>query len=430
MTTKQVQLAINGGVKTINMNFSPYNTIGTEEVEAASAVVRSGVLSDFVGAPGENFLGGYYVKSFESDFKQKFSVDNAISVNSWTSGLIAAVGALGIAPGDEVLVTPWTMCASAIAILHWNAIPIFVDIEADTFCMDPTKIEEKITTRTKAILVVDIFGQSADMDPILAIAKKHHLKVISDCAQSPGAGYKGRLAGTMGDVGGFSFNYHKHIHTGEGGMIVTNDDVIAEKCQLIRNHAEAAIVNIPQADLTNMIGYNFRLGEIESAIGIKQLIKLDGAIYSRQKAAALLTENLKGIDGLTTPLTRDDCTHVYYFYAMKHNPDLTGVSRDSVYDALVAEGVPLISKRYQNLHMLPMFLEKQCYGTKHFPWSINESVDYSYGPGLCPVAERLDNEEFLGIFMCGSGFDDSEILMVGEAFKKVYSNLDELRQIG
>jgi len=427
MKTKLKRLAINGGNKTINLAFSSYNTIGPEEVEAASAVVQSGVLSDFVGAPGENFLGGHQVKLFEREFEAQFKVDSAISVNSWTSGLIAAVGAIGIEPGDEVLVTPWTMCASAMAILHWNAIPVFVDIEADTFCMDPKKIVEKITHRTKAILVVDIFGQSADMDPILSIAKKFNLKVISDCAQSPGAEYKGRLAGTLADVGGFSFNYHKHIHTGEGGMIVTNDALIAEKCQLIRNHAEASVVDILNPDLTNMIGYNFRLGEIESTIGRKQLTKLASAISSRQRAAAILTENLQGIKGLTTPVTRDDCTHVFYFYGMKHNPELTGVSRDVIYDALIAEGVPLIAKRYQNLHMLPMFLEKQCYGTKNFPWSLNDSVDYSYGAGVCEVAERLNNSEYIGMFMCGSNFDDSEINLVGKAFRKVYENIDELR---
>lgn len=427
MKTNLRLLALNGGEKSINVGFSKYNTFGNEEVEAASAVVQSGILSDFVGAPGENFLGGHYVKLFESKFRSMFGVNNAVSVNSWTSGLIAAVGALGIGPGDEVLVTPWTMCASAIAILHWNAIPVFVDIEADTFCMDPSKIEEQITERTKAILVVDIFGQSADMDPILSIAKKNGLKVISDCAQSPGAKYKGRLAGTMGDVGGFSFNYHKHIHTGEGGMIVTNDALINKKCQLIRNHAEAAVVNIPNADLTNMIGYNFRLGEIESAIGIEQLLKLKGAISSRQRAALQLTEILSDIDGLTLPVIRENCTHIYYFYAMKHDPLVTGVSRDRIYDALIAEGVPLIARRYQNLHMLPMFLEKQCYGSKSFPWSLNESVDYTYGAGLCPVAERLNGQEYLGMFMCGSNFDDNEIDMIGEAFKKVYSNLAELR---
>lgn len=422
-------LAINGGKKLIDFKFSSYNSIGSEELEASNEVVKSGILSDFVGAPGENFLGGKYVKTFENKFKSSFESEHAISVNSWTSGLIAAVGAIGIEPGDEVLVTPWTMCASAISILHWNAIPVFVDIEEDTFCMDPEKIEEKITHRTKAILVVDIFGQSADMDPILEIAKKYKLKVISDCAQSPGARYKGKIAGTMADVGGYSFNYHKHIHTGEGGMIVTNDHLIAHKCQLIRNHAEAAIVNIENADLTNMIGYNFRLGEIESAIGIKQLDKLENAISSRQKAAQLLTKNLQDIDGLTTPHVREGCTHVYYFYAMKHNENLTGVSRDAIHKALIAEGVPLISKEYQNLHMLPMFEMKQCYGTNNFPWSLNHGVDYKYGEGTCEVAERINKEEYLGIFMCGSNFEDHEVEIMSNAIKKVYSNLDELKQL-
>ena len=427
MSSKLNLLAINGGIKAIDQTFSVYNTMGPEEVEAASEVVKSGVLSDFVGAPGKNFLGGYNVKAFEHEFKIRFDIKNAVSVNSWTSGLIAMVGALGIEPGDEVLVSPWTMCASAIAILHWNAIPVFVDIDEDTFCIDPMKIEEKITTRTRAILAVDIFGQSADMDPILKIAQKYDLKVISDCAQAPGAFYKGRLAGTMADIGGFSFNYHKHIHTGEGGMIVTDDFLLAEKCQLIRNHAEAVMVNKPNADLTNMIGYNFRLGEIESAIGIKQLTKLDRAISTRQRAASILTDVLKDIEGLTAPVTRPECSHVYYFYAMKHNTKLTGVTRDRVYDALIAEGVPMISKKYENLHMLPMFLEKQCYGTKHFPWSINSDVKYTYGPGTCEVAERLNKDEYIGIFMCGSNYEDNEINLVGEAIKKVYSNLDALR---
>lgn len=421
------KLAINGGEKSVSHEFSIYNSIGVEEQEATSEVVKSGILSDFLGAPGTNFLGGKYVKQFERNFEEQFEIANAISVNSWTSGLIAAIGAVGIEPGDEVLVTPWTMCASAISILHWNAIPVFVDIEEDTFCMDPEKITEKITERTKAILVVDIFGHSADMDPILAIAKEHNLKVISDCAQSPGARYKGRLAGTLGDIGGYSFNYHKHIHTGEGGMIVTNSDEYAEKCQLIRNHAEAAIVAHKDPDLTNMIGYNFRLGEIESAMGIEQLKKLDQAISSRQRAAGLLSENLKNIEALTIPLVRDDCSHVYYFYAMKHNENIAGVSRDRVYDALLAEGVPFIAKNYQNLHMLPMFTEQQCYGTKNFPWSLNDSVKYEYGSGICEVAERLNEKEYLGIFMVGSNFTDTEINILGDAIRKVYSNLDELK---
>ena len=140
-----------------------------------------------------------------------------------------------------------------------------------------------------------------------------------------------------------------------------------------------------------------------------------------------MSENLKDIEAITIPIVRDDCSHVYYFYAMKHNENIAGVSRDRVYDALIAEGVPFISKNYQNLHMLPMFTEQQCYGTKNFPWSLNDSVRYEYGSGMCEVAERLNEKEYLGIFMVGSNFTDTEINILGEAIRKVYSNLDELK---
>ena len=209
-------------------------------------------------------------ESLKKNVKKYFNVKHCITVNSWTSGLITAIGAIGIEPGDEVILPPWTMCACAAAILHWNAIPVFADIEKKTFCIDPDSIIKNISNKTKAILAVDIFGHSANMNEIMSIAKKYNLKVISDSAQSPGAIYKGNFAGTIADIGGFSLNYHKHIHTGEGGILVTNDDMLAKKMQLIRNHAEAVMPDMNNADLSNMVGHNFRLGEIECAIGIEQ----------------------------------------------------------------------------------------------------------------------------------------------------------------
>ena len=244
------QLALLGGPATITQSFKHYNPIGVEEVQAAKAVIESGVLSQFIGAWHPDFLGGPKVKEFEALCAQHFGVKHAITVNSWTSGLIAAVGAIGIQPGDEVIVPPWTMCASATAILHWNAIPVFADIDPHTFCISPASIEANITPYTKAIMAVDIFGQSADMDAIMAIAKRHGLRVISDTAQAPGALYKGQFAGTLADVGGFSLNYHKHIHTGEGGILITNDDEIAQRLQLIRNHAEAVVEGMGVTNLT------------------------------------------------------------------------------------------------------------------------------------------------------------------------------------
>ncbi len=184
MNTK---LALLGGPATITQPFKRYNAIGVEEVQAAQEVIESGVLSQFIGAWHPDFLGGPKVKEFEAQCASYFGVKHAVTVNSWTSGLIAAVGAIGIQPGDEVIVPPWTMCASATAILHWNAIPVFADIDPVTFCLDPKSVEANITAHTKAIMAVDIFGQSADMEMLMAIAKHHGLKVISDTAQSPGA---------------------------------------------------------------------------------------------------------------------------------------------------------------------------------------------------------------------------------------------------
>jgi len=424
----QKQLALYGGPKTITKPFIRYNVIGTEEVEAVKEVVESGVLSKFLACWNPDFYGGSKVQEFEKQCAEYFGVKHAITVNSWTSGLIAAVGAVGIEPGDEVIVTPWTMSASATAILHWNAIPVFADIDPRTFNLDPKSVEANITPYTKAIMVVDIFGQSADMDELKAIAEKYNLKVISDTAQAPGALYKGKCAGTLADVGGYSLNYHKHIHTGEGGILVTDDDDIAERLQLIRNHAEVVVGDKGVSNLSNMIGHNFRLGEIECAIGIEQLKKLKALIESRQEQASRLTEGLEGLPGLQTPVVGSDRTHVYYVYPLILDVEILGVSREVIHAALQAEGV-IASKRYQNIHLLPTYQQKIAYGTKGFPWTSDICKrDVDYCKGICPVAERLNDETFLGIGFCAHEFSDQDIDLIIEAFKKVWGNLDELKK--
>ncbi len=420
------ELALLGGEKAINKEFSLYNSIGNEEVLAAKKVIESGVLSKFLGAWHEDFYGGPNVLEFEKQAAQYFGVKHAVTVNSWTSGLICAVGAIGIEPGDEVIVTPWTMCASATAILHWNAIPVFADIDPETFCLSPKSIEENITEYTKAIMVVDIFGQSADMDAILAIADKYNLKVISDCAQAPGALYDGKYAGTLADVGGYSLNYHKHIHTGEGGILVTNDDYIAERLRLIRNHAEAVVGDKGENDITNMIGYNFRLGEIECAIGIEQLKKLSTFVATRQRAANRLTDGLKSLTGLRTPVINQKGTHVYYYYPLVLDIESLGVSRDRIHEALRAEGVP-IGNRYQNIHLLPIFQKKIAYGSNGFPWTSDICKrEVSYSKGICPVAEELNDSTYLGIGMCVYALTDTDIDLIVGAFRKVWASLGKL----
>jgi len=427
-SNQKEKLAIFGGPKTIKTSFKPYNSIGKEEVLAASEVVESGVLSQFLGVWHEDFYGGPKVREFEKLCAEYFGVKYAITVNSWTSGLVAAVGAIGIEPGDEVIVTPWTMSATATAILHWNAIPVFADIDPETFNIDPVSVEKNISPYTKAILAVDIFGQSADMDALMAIADKYGLKVISDTAQSPGALYNGKYAGTLAHVGGHSLNYHKHIHTGEGGILVTNDKEIAERLQLIRNHAEVVVGNKGVSNLSNMIGYNFRLGEIECAIGIEQLKKLKNLVASRQFLAEKLTEGLKGLRGLRTPVVDQRSTHVYYIYPIVLDVNELGVSRERIHAALAGEGI-LLADSYQNIHLLPMYQNKVAYGSKGFPWSSDICHrEVSYEKGICPVAEELNDKTYLGFGMCVYDLDEADIESIVGAFKKVWRNLDQLKQ--
>lgn len=426
---REEKLAIFGGSKTINSSFKRYQPIGQEELEAAKAVIESGVLSQFLGCWHPDFYGGTKVQEFERLCEGYFGVKHAVSVNSWTSGLVAAVGAIGIEPGDEVITTPWTMCATATSILQWNAIPVFADIEPRTFCLDPESVEANITPYTKAILAVDILGHPANMDALRAIADKHGLKLISDSAQAPGTVYKGKKAGTLADVGGYSLNYHKHIHTGEGGILVTNSDEIAERLRLIRNHAEAVVGPKGVTKLTNMLGNNFRLGEIECAIGIEQLKKLDGLLEGRRFAAERLTSGLLELSGLHTPTVEPECTHAYYIYPLVVDVDRLGISREMIVKALEAEGVIGLASGYANIHMLPMYQNKIAYGSNGFPWSSEICRrDVSYAKGICPVAEELHDKTYLGYQMCMHQLDDHEVDLTVKAFKKVWRNLNSLRQ--
>ncbi len=420
------KLALFGGKKVVQTPFVPYRPIGQEEVEAAKSVVESGVLSQFVGCWEEDFFGGEKVKQFESDWREFFHTEYAVAVNSATSGLIAAVGAIGVGPGDEVIVSPWTMCASATAIMVWNAIPVFADIEDETFNLDPKSILSNITPRTKAILVPDICGHSADIDAIMEIAAKHDLKVIEDVAQAPCAKYRDKYVGTIADIGVFSLNYHKHIHTGEGGVCITNSPELADRMSLIRNHAEAVVEDKGVNEIDNMIGFNFRLGEIEAAIGIEQLKKLKSLTESRREAAETISKGLSDLIGLRTPIVKPNCTHVYYTYPLVYDQDTTGVSRDRVAEALRAEGLAM-GTGYQNIHLLPMYQRKIAYGENGYPWVGGPyQGNVSYNKGICPVAEGLHDNSYMTLPICSFEYNEKEVVQVIETFQKVWKNMDKL----
>lgn len=422
------KLALLGGHKAITEDFPIYNAMGEEEVEAVAAVIRSGELSGFLAGWGDKFEGGNNVKLFEEEWANYFGVKHAITVNSWTSGLVAMVGAVGIGPGDEVIVPPWTMCATATAVLMWGGIPVFADIEPDLFCIDPQSVRKNITSKTKAILAVDIFGQSSDINELRKIADAHGLFLLSDTAQAPGAKIQGELTGTLSDIGGFSLNYHKHIHTGEGGVLVTNDDTLALKLKLIRNHGEASVASSGLEDITNIVGGNYRLGEMEAAIGRIQLKKLQSELQLREKIVDILFDGLRILPGLRLPKIRDNCTHVFYTFPILLDIEILSIDRQKIVNALIAEGVKGIEGGYAVIHTLPIFQKKIAMGNKGFPWSYSESrSDIDYSKGICPVAEKYHEELFLNLELAELSLDLREINLIVEAFRKVWANLDQLQ---
>ena len=421
------KLAINGGTP-ICKKLKPFNTIGKEELRIVTKVINSGTLSGYFAKKGKEngFLGGKYVQEFEKNICDYFKVKYAITINSWTSGLQTAVGAIDIQPGDEVIVTPWTMCATVTAIVSWLAIPVFADIDPVTLNLSPDSVKKCITPKTKAIMVADIHGLSANMDRLLEIAKKNNLKIINDAAQAPGAMYKNKFAGTLGDIGGFSLNRHKHIQTGEGGVLVTNDKKIAERCRLIRNHAECIVDE--KSNSSNMIGSNYRMGEIEAAIGIMQLKKLKKIIKSRQKIAKVITNTLNKYDFIKVLPTPSGYEHVYYIIPILYEQKKTSVSRSKLVEALSKEGLGnAIYSGYANIHLLPMFQNKVAFGREGIPWKsdfYDNSVNYK--KGICPVAEDYHDNKIICFGACMIDGNDNELIKIKKIFEKVLSKIKDL----
>jgi perosamine synthetase len=429
-----MKLAINGGSPVRTTPFPAHVTVGEEEKSAVCEVIDSGCLSKYLGVWHEQFDGGTQVRALEKEWAEYFGVKHAVAVNSCTSGLYCAVGASGVEPGDEVIVSPYTMTASATGPLVYNAIPVFADIDPDYFCLDPVDIEKKITSRTRAIIVVDIFGQPYDVEAINAIARKHNLLVIEDAAQAPGASYQKGAAGTLGDIGVFSLNYHKHIHSGEGGMIVTDDDELARKCRLIRNHAEAVVEGMGASDLRNMIGFNYRMTEIEAAIARVQLQKLAGLNEKRFQNVRYIEEGFSDISAITLPKVRDQSVHVYYDHACLFDQEVAGVGRDVFINAVAAElphhllreleGVQLGVGYVKPLYLQPMYQQKIAYGSSGYPFS---ESDVSYRQGICPVTERMHFEKLFSHEFMLPSMELCDIDDVVAAFHKVWEHRAELQ---
>jgi dTDP-4-amino-4,6-dideoxygalactose transaminase len=374
------RLALEGGMPVRREPFPKYHAIVDEgEIRAVTEVLRS-----------NTWRRGPVVEQYERDLEKHFGVKHALAVSDGTAALHVAMAALGLGPGDEIVTTPYTFLASASAALYQMAIPIFADIDPNFYTLDPRKAERTITNRTRGIVVVHLAGHPADMDPFCEIAEKRGLWIIEDTAQASGALYKGKLAGTIGNVGTFSTVDGKIMSTGEGGFCLTNDDEIAQKMGSIHNFYRGhSTSNLHEF---YGIGYNYRMTEFQAAIGGEQLKKLDRMIETRRRNASYLTERLQEIKGVSPPNEAPWARHAFYYYALRIDTKALGVTREQFEKALNAEGIP-VSPAWSTtfLPKTQLFAKKIGYGRTDYPWCLS-SIDYTRQ--RLPVAEGAGREAF------------------------------------
>lgn len=405
------KLALNGGEPVRKKPFPKWPIFSEKEMKALKDVLESG----FWG------VGGSRKKEFEEKFAAYQHAKHGIAVTSGTTALEISLRAVGLGCGDEVIVPSYTFMATAIAVLYVNAIPVFADIEPETYNIDPKSVETLISKRTKAILPVHIGGRPADMDALLSLAKKHDLYIVEDACQAWGAEWKGLRVGALGEVGAFSFQSNKNITSGEGGIIITNSEDLYVKAWSLHNCGR-----IPQGAWYehHLPGANYRMTEFQAAILLAQMERFDEQTEKRIENARYLNSKLSKIDGIK-PLKDDErvTRHAYHLYIFRFSPDaFGGISKSTLARALQAEGIPASVGYSKPLYKEP-YLEyfKKCpLSCPHY----GKLMDYSNVK--MPVAEKACYYEGLWLpqyVLLGSRDDMDDII---SALEKIKENVDEI----
>ncbi len=331
------------------------------------------------------YWGGKMTKQFCEKFAKMYDTKYCVTTTSGTASIHVALGALGIGPGDEVITSPITDMGSLIGILYQNAVPVFADLDPHTYNMTPKSVEAKITERTKAIVVVHLAGNAAEIDKIVELARKRGIYVVEDCAQSYCCRYKGKYAGTFGDIGCFSLNDFKHISAGDGGMVITNNETLYHKALMFadKNYnrlGESVVKRIHQ------LAPNYRMNELTAAVGLAQLDKVEDICRKRNAFGDKLNTALQGIKGIYPHKIQEGCESSYWFYMLRVNEEELGTTRTEFVKALTAEGLT-VQEGYiaRCVYQQEMFKNKTVYSqTCQYPL---ENVEYKDGD--CPVAEEI-----------------------------------------
>jgi perosamine synthetase len=383
------RLASDGGTPVLQRkDYRNWPVLTEDDRKYVNQVLDSGIVA---GATGPQ------VMALEKEWAEYIGVKHCLTTGSGTAALHMALAALDVGPGDEVIVPAYTFLATASSVLHQMAIPIFVDIQPDTYTIDPAKIEAAITTRTKAIMPVHIQGCPADMDPILEIATRHGLHVIEDACQAHGAVYKGRFCGTLGVAGAFSLNNLKNLCGGEGGLYVTNDESLLKKGDLVRYFGDECDERTSRQKYNaSILGYMYRNQELPAALARGQLKHLSEHNATRIRNAEYLNHELAQIPGIVPPVCPPECKHVYWFYAVRVDPHAAGVDVDprrfriAVEKSLFKEGV--LVGQWQTMPVPAQDVFQSMIGIgQRYPWAINEAkgITYNYDPADYPVAGML-----------------------------------------
>jgi dTDP-4-amino-4,6-dideoxygalactose transaminase len=372
------KLAVDGGKAVRTKPFPPLKKVGDEELEELRKVIESG-----------NLFRGPKVKEFEERFAELYGVKRAVSSTSGTAAIHVAMAMLNLNPGNEVITGPITDIGTVIPILAQNAIPIFADILPDTFNLDPEDVERKITPKTKAIIAVHLFGNPSDMEGLLRVARKHGIALVEDCAQAHLASYKGRLLGTIGDIGCFSFQQSKHMITGDGGMTITDDDEYGDRGAIFVDKGWERWASGPRHYA--MFGMNYRMTELQAAVGIAQIRRVKWVTDTRNRLGDMLSEMISDVGGIKPQKVLDGCRCVYWYYGMVVEEDAPFTAGQFA-KALSAEGIPA------GAHYIgkPIFLcheavrKGKIYGDSDCPFGCKHtSAKVEYVEGLCPVAESV-----------------------------------------
>jgi perosamine synthetase len=369
------------------MNHDLTRRIGTNELTYVLQVLRT----EFRSSSSSTFM-----RRLEESFSTRFNSTYAISFVNGTATMHAALEAMGVGCGDEVIVPPLTMSATTFAVLQANATPVFADVDPETFQIDPTSIAARITSRTKAIITVALYGLSPDMDPIRALADRHGLKVIEDNAECFLGKYKGRLVGTLGHCSSFSFQSSKHLTSGEGGIVLTDDRELAEKIRRVQSLGYAGVgatkARITKKDIQDpdysrhvIMGWNYRMPELCCAVALAQTENIDALVQRRIDVANIFSEATREFhDWFVPQKTGPEYTNSYWTWVCRNEHPT--VSWHTMRDAFLENGGHGVYAAWKLTYLEPMFEKLTLLGRERFISA--ENIDH-YKPGLCPVAERL-----------------------------------------